>query len=247
MSTTTRRRPHPRRHARHAARHPDPSRPSHPIDPMSGSSCASASTPGRASGSCASVGIVGLLATVAVLVWAPTEDFQLRQFDLLRAIGFPMTVLLPMIAILLVTGEWSQRSGLTTFTLVPNRGRVHRWRGRRRHAWSGGPTTSWPSPWRPRPPVVGCGRRVTQMWDQDLRRHRLLRSGQTPSRMMVGFMLAASSGTRAGAIMAYFALLSSSLSGLTELLAPRRSSGSDDLRPWVDVNYAQARPASTAA
>ena len=30
-----------------------------------------------------------------------------------------MAVILPMIAILSVTGEWSQRSGLTTFTLVP--------------------------------------------------------------------------------------------------------------------------------
>ena len=35
-----------------------------------------------------------------------------------------MTVILPIIAILSVTGEWSQRSGLTTFTLVPHRGRV---------------------------------------------------------------------------------------------------------------------------
>ena len=29
-----------------------------------------------------------------------------------------------MIALLSVTSEWSQRSGLTTFTLVPHRGRV---------------------------------------------------------------------------------------------------------------------------
>ena len=35
-----------------------------------------------------------------------------------------MTVVLPIIAILSITGEWSQRSGLTTFTLVPHRNRV---------------------------------------------------------------------------------------------------------------------------
>ena len=35
-----------------------------------------------------------------------------------------MTILLPVVAILAVTGEWSQRAGLTTFTLVPHRGRV---------------------------------------------------------------------------------------------------------------------------
>ena len=40
------------------------------------------------------------------------------------AIGIPMALLLPVMAILSVTSEWSQRSGLTTFTLVPHRGRV---------------------------------------------------------------------------------------------------------------------------
>lgn len=33
-------------------------------------------------------------------------------------------MILPIIAILAVTGEWSQRSGLTTFTLMPSRERV---------------------------------------------------------------------------------------------------------------------------
>jgi hypothetical protein len=41
-----------------------------------------------------------------------------------RPSAFPMTVILPIIAILAITGEWSQRTGLTTFTLVPNRTRV---------------------------------------------------------------------------------------------------------------------------
>ena len=35
-----------------------------------------------------------------------------------------MTIVLPIIAILAITGEWSQRTGLTTFTLVPHRRRV---------------------------------------------------------------------------------------------------------------------------
>ena len=33
-------------------------------------------------------------------------------------------VILPMIAILSITSEWSQRTGLTTFTLVPHRSRI---------------------------------------------------------------------------------------------------------------------------
>ena len=35
-----------------------------------------------------------------------------------------MTVILPIIAALSVTSEWTQRTGLATFTLVPHRGRV---------------------------------------------------------------------------------------------------------------------------
>ena len=60
----------------------------------------------------------------AVILFAP--DDELTYYTFAAAIGFPMTVILPMIAILAVTGEWSQRTGLTTFTLVPHRGRVIR-------------------------------------------------------------------------------------------------------------------------
>ena len=51
-------------------------------------------------------------------------DDQLTHQTFTTAITIPMTILLPVIAILSVTGEWTQRSGLTTFTLVPHRGRV---------------------------------------------------------------------------------------------------------------------------
>jgi ABC-2 type transport system permease protein len=36
----------------------------------------------------------------------------------------PLAILLPIVAILLVTSEWSQRTALITFVLVPHRGRV---------------------------------------------------------------------------------------------------------------------------
>ena len=70
----------------------------------------------------ASIGILAVLATGAVIVFAPDSEITYDNFA--AAIGFPMSVVLPMIAILAVTSEWSQRSGLTTFTLVPHRGRV---------------------------------------------------------------------------------------------------------------------------
>ena len=70
----------------------------------------------------ASIGIAALLATGAVILFAPDDANHLQRFA--AAIGVPMSIILPMIAILSVTSEWSQRSGLTTFTLVPHRGRV---------------------------------------------------------------------------------------------------------------------------
>lgn len=70
----------------------------------------------------AGIAIAALLATAAVIAFAPDESQTYGQFA--AAIGMPTAVLLPMVAILSVTGEWSQRGALTTFTLVPNRGRV---------------------------------------------------------------------------------------------------------------------------
>lgn len=70
----------------------------------------------------ASIGILSVLATGAVILFAPSEELTYETFA--TAIGFPMAIVLPMVAILSVTSEWSQRTGLTSFTLVPGRGRV---------------------------------------------------------------------------------------------------------------------------
>ena len=70
----------------------------------------------------ASIAISAVLATGGVILWAP--DDQLTYSTFATAIRFPVVVILPLIAILAVTSEWSQRTGLTTFTLVPHRGRI---------------------------------------------------------------------------------------------------------------------------
>ena len=69
-----------------------------------------------------SIGILSVLATGAVVLWAPAEEQTYGSFA--AAIGIPMSIVLPMIAVLSITSEWSQRTGLTTFTLVPHRSRV---------------------------------------------------------------------------------------------------------------------------
>ena len=70
----------------------------------------------------ASIGITGLIATIATIAFAPDAD--LTYYNFAKAIGYPITIILPMVALLSITSEWSQRSGLTTFTYVPSRGRV---------------------------------------------------------------------------------------------------------------------------
>lgn len=70
----------------------------------------------------ASIAIVSVIATIATILFAPDDQLTYEAFA--TAVGFPMAVILPMVAILSVTSEWSQRTGLTSFTLVPHRGRV---------------------------------------------------------------------------------------------------------------------------
>jgi ABC-2 type transport system permease protein len=70
----------------------------------------------------AGIVILAVLATAATIIFAPNDELTYESFA--AAIGIPMTIILPMVAILSVTSEWTQRSALTTFTLVPSRGRV---------------------------------------------------------------------------------------------------------------------------
>ncbi|MEU8235017.1 ABC transporter permease [Actinoplanes sp. NPDC048967] len=60
---------------------------------------------------------------VALVIAAAPADEQV--FDGMLAFGLvPAAVLLPVLGILSMTSEWSQRTALTTFTLTPARGRV---------------------------------------------------------------------------------------------------------------------------
>ncbi|MFE5291751.1 hypothetical protein ACFQ8T_06185 [Isoptericola sp. NPDC056618] len=72
-----------------------------------------------------------LLVTIALMVvgitgmgmlWGVGSSASLGSFVSVQVM--PMQLLLPMVAVLAITGEWSQRGALTTFALVPRRGRV---------------------------------------------------------------------------------------------------------------------------
>jgi ABC-2 type transport system permease protein len=61
--------------------------------------------------------------TAAILLSAAPAEEQ-RFFNLVSFGLAPATVLLPVLGVLSMTSEWSQRTALSTFTLVPERGRV---------------------------------------------------------------------------------------------------------------------------
>jgi ABC-type transport system involved in multi-copper enzyme maturation permease subunit len=71
--------------------------------------------------------LIGLAAITMVIVgiYYVTADQTERTFlHFMGATLGPQGFLLPVLGILLVTSEWSQRTGLVSFTLVPLRGRV---------------------------------------------------------------------------------------------------------------------------
>ncbi|MGW3349126.1 hypothetical protein ACWDA3_38000 [Nonomuraea rubra] len=73
-----------------------------------------------------SVIMTGVLAAAALALVAGRGLFTgtADLYTLANTAGIAMGVLLPVLGILTVTGEWSHRTALTTFTLEPRRGRV---------------------------------------------------------------------------------------------------------------------------
>lgn len=70
-------------------------------------------------------GSILLLDLVVVLIFAFAAPDGGKDFgDVLGVAGAVLGYFLPILLILMITSEWSQRTGLTTFTLEPRRGRV---------------------------------------------------------------------------------------------------------------------------
>jgi ABC-2 type transport system permease protein len=182
----------------------------------------------------ASIGITATLATVATILFAPDSELEYSSFA--GAVGFPMTVILPMIAVLSVTSEYSQRSGLTTFTLVPHRGRVVLAKaiavlgiavGSMALAMAIGVVGN----------VVGSAiAGVDTSWDTSVSDLLYIVLGNVLG-MFVGFMLGVVIRNSAGAIVGYF-VYSLVLPGLSALLAAN-APWYEDRREWLDFNYAQ--------
>jgi ABC-2 type transport system permease protein len=182
----------------------------------------------------ASIAISAVLATTAVILFAPDAELDYESFG--AAVGFPMAVILPIVAILSVTSEWSQRSGLTTFTLFPRRGRVI--------AAKAAAAVTVGAVSIPLAFAIGAvgnvvGTTITGtplIWNMSFTDGVYIVLGNVLG-LLVGFMLGVLIRSSAGAIVGYF-VYSLVLPTLFALLATSQS-WFRDLQPWVDFNFAQ--------
>ena len=184
----------------------------------------------------ASVGIVTVLATAAVILWAPDDAITQSTFS--TAIGMPLSVVLPIIAIMSVTGEYSQRTGLTTYTLVP-------WRGRVLVAKLAGTLLVGVVAMFLALAVGAVGNLVGSavtgldpVWDISTTQFSTIVLANVLG-MLMGFMLGVLFRSTPGAIVGYF-VYSLVLPIAFETLAALQSWFAD-LQPWVDVQYATTR------
>ncbi len=67
---------------------------------------------------------VALLADLIIAIVVANQDEDLAYGDLVAGAAFLCSVLLPVLGIMLVTSEWSQRTAMTTFALEPRRMRI---------------------------------------------------------------------------------------------------------------------------
>src|SRR5689334_14659169 len=71
--------------------------------------------------SIAALTVLVLIIQMAVVLG---QDLHPRFLDFLQGMNTPMGILLPVLGVLSVTSEWSQRTAMVTFTLEPSRVRV---------------------------------------------------------------------------------------------------------------------------
>ena len=70
------------------------------------------------------IAIAGITAAIIVIFFLTAKQSDRTFLNFMNVTATPQGFLLPVLGILLVTSEWSQRTALVTFTLMPVRGRV---------------------------------------------------------------------------------------------------------------------------
>lgn len=70
------------------------------------------------------IAIAAITAAIIVVFFFVARDSERTFYNFTGITATPQAFLLPVLGILLVTSEWSQRTAMVTFTLTPVRGRV---------------------------------------------------------------------------------------------------------------------------
>jgi ABC-2 type transport system permease protein len=181
-----------------------------------------------------SIAASALIATASVIAFAPESAQTYDNFG--AAIGIPMALLLPVMAILSVTSEWSQRSGLTTFTLVPHRSRVI-WAKLVVSVVLGAVSFGVALAIGALGNIVGSGiAGVDTVWDISTGQMATLILANVLN-LLIGFMLGVLIRNSPGAIVGYV-VYSFVLSSLSLLLANFQHWW-EKAQPWLDFNFAQ--------
>ena len=183
----------------------------------------------------ASIAISAVLATGGVILFA--RDDQLTYSTFATAIRFPVVIILPLIAILAVTSEWSQRTGLTTFTLIPHRYRIIAAKAissviiaiaAMALTFAVGALGN----------LLGAAVKGTPLvWDVTITQCLYYVFGMILS-LLVGYMLGVLIRASTGAIVAYF-LYTFLVPTVFGLLATSQQ-WFHDLQPWIDIQFAQS-------
>lgn len=183
----------------------------------------------------ASIAISAVLAAAGVILFAADDELTYSTFA--TAIRFPVIIILPLVAILAVTSEWSQRTGLTTFTMVPHRSRIIAAKAissvliaiaAMALTFAVGAIGNLLSA-----AVTG----TTLVWDVSFTQCLYYVLGMVLS-LLVGFMLGVLIRASIGAVVAYFAL-TFLLPTIFSLLAAGQQ-WFRDLQPWIDIQFAQS-------
>ena len=183
----------------------------------------------------ASIAISAVVATGGVILWAPDDGLTYSTFA--TAIRFPVVIILPLIAILAVTSEWSQRAGLTTFTLVPHRSRIITAKAISSVAIAIAAMVLTFAVGALGNLLGAAVRGTTPVWDVTLTQCLYYVLGMVLS-LLTGFMLGVLIRSSTGAIVAYF-VLTFVLPTIFGLLAESQQ-WFHDLQPWVDIQFAQS-------
>ncbi len=178
------------------------------------------------------IGILAVVATGAAIAFAPDDAVTYSTFA--QAVGVPMSVLLPIIAILSVTGEYSQRTALMTYTLVPRRGLVIGGKALAVLVVGILGTVAALAIGALGNVVGALARGVDPAWNVSAGAIVLVVAADVMV-MTVGFMLGVVFRSSPGAIVGYF-VYSLVLPGLFATLAAYQGWFAD-LQAWVDVNF----------